>query len=460
MRAVLINPPWAKRRGNLWRHVAGVVPNMGLAALAAFARRAGHEVEIVDAAAEGLDAEQVARRTAGAGLDVIGISASTSVFPAAVAVAERLARAHPEAQVVFGGAHPTALPDQVLACRWIDAVVRGEGEETFAELLDGRPLHQIPGLSFRADGQVVHNPDRPLLDDLDRLPLPAYDLLPMSAYRPPLGGYLRLPAVAMITSRGCPGRCTFCFHRMWRGKVRCRSPEKVVEEMMLLASRYRVREISFYDDTFTARRGATRELCRRLIQAPHRLTWSCEARADVVDAETLSLMAQAGCHQICFGAESASDEILRRMNKRVDRAGVERAVRLTQQAGIRARAAFMLGSPGETERSLRATLRYAIELRPDVVQFNITTPFPGTELYDWAVREGALLSTDWSRYDHAHGLLDLPEAPPELVERCYRQAHRSFYLRPAYLLRRLRDIRSWRELTMNLRALVAIAQRT
>jgi len=449
LNVLLINPPWHQKTGNMWRHIKSCVPPFGLALIASVLEGRGHRVSILDCNAERIGLDRLRESLPQGGWDFVGVSSTTPLFPNALAVARNARELFPGARVVLGGVHPSVFPEEALAAPEIDFVVRREGEETFTELVEGKEAAGIPGLSWK-DGPVpVHNPDRPARPTITDLPLMAYHLLPMGKYGSALGSYLRTPSIGMMVSRGCPGRCTYCFGPYLGKKVRFRTADQIVEEIELLTTRYGIREISFYDDTFTTFPALVQEVCRTLLDRKVDLTWSCFSRVDRVDQDTLLLMRKAGCHQIMYGIESADPQILKNINKRIDLARAREVVRLTRKAGIRVRAAFMLGNPGETEESMRRTTRFAKELRPDFVVYNITTPFPGSEMFAWAEGNGHLLTRDWEKYDLATAVLDLPTVGHETVRRAYRAAYRGFYLRPSYVARRLLGTRSWQDIKMN-----------
>lgn len=170
--------------------------------------------------------------------------------------------------------------------------------------------------------------------DLDKLPFPSYSKLPMQKYRSALGAARRSPSIGMITSRGCPGQCTFCFSGMFGSKIRFMSPRRVLEHILYLKANYGIKEISFYDDTFTANRKRVEDLCRSMIDEKIDISWSCFARVDTVNPDILRLMKEAGCHQICYGFESADEDILKAINKKIDTDKSFRAVLWTKEAGI------------------------------------------------------------------------------------------------------------------------------
>jgi radical SAM superfamily enzyme YgiQ (UPF0313 family) len=461
MEVLLVNPPQKFRRESIWRTIMGCTPPLGLALLGAVLERAGHAAAVIDANAEMLGEEQFRQRLEGLraahGAPAwVGLTSSTNTFHAALRFARVVRAVFPGAKVVFGGVHASILPDEALAEPAVDAVARGEGEETLLALLRGEAPARIPGLSFRDGGASVHTPDREQLADLAELPIPAYHLLPMHLYRPALGSYRRLPAVGTVISRGCPGRCTFCYGHHLGRLTRYRPIASVLEEIHLLQANWGIRELSFYDDTFTARRGYVAELCEALLAARVDLTWSCFSRVDTVSPELLDLMRRAGCHQICFGIESGSEEILKNIRKHISLPKAKDAIAWTRKAGIETRATFMLGNPGETLQTMEQTLRLALELDPDIALFNITTPFPGTEMFAWADERGYLTTKDWSAYDLSRPVMCLPTVSQEQILAFYAAAHRRFYRRAGYLMRRLLRIRTLEDVRSNWRAVRAV----
>lgn len=454
MRILLINPPWViLNQKNVWRNVASVMPPLGVAWLAAVLEQDGHQVAILDAHAERMHVAAVTPWIREHGpFDLIGITATTPLIGNALELARQIKQEWPLVNVVLGGVHPTVRPAEVLGEQAVDLVVRGEGENTLREIAAGKPHETIQGLSYRHEGQVVHNPDRELIRDLDSLPLPAYHLLPMHRYRPAAGAAKRTPATSVLATRGCPGRCTFCY-RIFGDRLRFRSGARVAEEVKMLQDRYGIREICFYDDTFTAIKREVRAFCQAIRDLKLDLTWSCFTRIDAFDEETFRMMKSAGCHQVMVGIESASQDILKNIHKKIDVDNVEQIVRSMQKIGLEVRAAFMLGNPGETEATMEENIRFALRLDPDLVQFNITTPFPGTEMFRWAEENDLLLTKNWEDYDLSRPVMKLPTVDPEVVQRFYDSAHRRFFLRPKFILKRLWQLRSPTELASAVRGL-------
>lgn len=419
------------------------MPPLGLGWIAAVLEQAGHEVRILDAHAEQITMSQIDSALSALGtIDMVGVTATTAQIDSALSISTKAKMHWPASIVVLGGVHPTVLPDEVLSHYAVDVVVRGEGELTMLDLAAHKPLQKVPGVSYRDDGNVVHNPDRKLVTDLDSLPFPAYHRLPMSRYYPAKGAYKRLPAISMLGTRGCVGKCTFCF-RMFGARVRVRSGRLIAEEVKFLQERYGIKEICFYDDTFTFVKKEVYAFCAAISVLGIDITWSCFSRVDAVDEDLLLAMKDAGCHQIMFGIESGSCDILQTIRKGADLEMAMTAVRAAKKARIDVRAAFMIGNPGETRDSMEETLRFAIRLDPELAVFNIATPFPGTEMFDWAKSNGYLTTRNWKDYDPCHPVMKLPTVSREEISRFYQRAYRRFYLRPRYILRRLWKLRTF-----------------
>ncbi len=458
MKILLINPPWSIKPTNIWAKIGGVLPPLSLGYLASVLRGEGASVSILDMNALSIPLEKVRGQIESEDYDWIGITCTTNLAGNAYRIAAIAREARPEAKIIMGGVHPTVLPDEVMSDPNVDLVVRGEGERTVLELLQGKPLKDIQGISYRENDEVVHNPDRPFIANLDELPFPAYDLLPVREYVPALGGYKRLPAISVITSRGCSGSCIYC-NNYYGHKVRKRSPDSIIEEIKLLIERYGIKEIYFFDDSFTEKEELVIELCRKMVEHKLDITWSCFARINLVSETMLRAMKQAGCHHVSYGIESGNEQILRSIKKPMKLDKIREVIAMTHRVGIETLLGFMFGLPGETEQTMQQTMRFAIELAPDMVIYDITTPFPGTELYKWAKEQGYLKTENWSDYDLYTPVMELPTVSEDQIMRYHSIAHRRFYLRASYLGRRLIKTRSYLDLKQNVIAFIAMLTR-
>jgi len=294
----------------------------------------------------------------------------------------------------------------------------------------------VLGLTYRVNGVIKRNPPRPPIKDLDSLPMPAYHLLPMERY---VSEGLRYATV--ISSRGCPFECVFCSSSRICGKRwRARSTEKVVEEVQLLTDKYRVQSIEFVDDNFTLNRKRVKGICKEFVKRGIDLFWVCGSRVDSVNSELVSNLSKANCLLIYLGVESGSQRILDYMMKGITLSQSERAVRLAKRYGLEVAASFILGMPDETVSEIEDTIKFAIKLDPEFAQFTIATPYPGTELYDYALENNLLITRDWSKYDTLTPVMRTVIGVKRLVT-LFRKAYFKFYGRIGYVISQIRKRR-------------------
>jgi radical SAM superfamily enzyme YgiQ (UPF0313 family) len=348
-----------------------------------------------------------------------------------------------------GGPYPIAEGGRCLfdEDRHLDAVVTGEGEHTCVEMLgrldEGRGLEGVQGIVFRQGGRIIDNGPRPLVTDLDSLPFPARDLLTDAMkYIPPPATYRRKPVAVMITSRGCNRRCLYCFQmdRDRKHGIRYRSVANVLEEVELCLSQG-YREIKFIDDTLAADYDRAMELAREIKARGLDFTWFASACVNQVDKPLLEAFRDAGCWAILFGAESGVQKNLNAIRKGITLDQTRRAVRAAREAGLFVLTPFLFGIPGETFEEGLETIRFAIELDPDVANFHAITPFPGTDLYD-NVEDYGTMSPELTDFTY-QGIAFTPHSMTrEEIAELRQLAFRKFYSRPSFLLRRLLAIRT------------------
>jgi len=439
MRVCLINPPWRANNDNIWLHIRGVNPPLGLLYLAAYLEKAKIEVDVVDFQISSWNWEEIEQKIKFLNYDFFGVTATTSIVHNAYQLCKIIKRFHPLSKVIFGGVHATALPNEALDKEGIDYVIRGEGEEALFKLIQKEPLDDIVGLSYKKNGQYRHIKSAVAIPDLDVLPPPAYHKINLANYRPAVGAYKRLPAISLLTTRGCVGKCTFC--NSANIPLRVRSAENVFQEIEMLSKKYGIKEISFYDDTFTVYHKNIERLCGLIIKNKLDLTWSCFARTDCVNLDLLKMMKRAGCHQVMYGIESADLQILKNIKKNIDFKKNKQAVEITKKAGITVRCTFMFGSPGETEETIEDTIRYSMHLNPDIALYNITTPYPGTEMFEWAKNSNYLITENWDDYDLSKPVMKLPTIDMQVLKQKYKQAFIRFYFRPKFIFKKIFSIR-------------------
>jgi radical SAM superfamily enzyme YgiQ (UPF0313 family) len=436
-------------------------PSLGLAYLGAVSERQSHAVRIYDGDVEHISLERVLRDFAP---DLVGITANTIQIKSAwrdAAIVKSVA----DLPVVLGGPHPTVLPTESAGRPEVDIVVRGEGEATWEELCQWRgadgewrgaisDLQSVPGISYQTpDGQVHHNPDRPVIENLGSLPLPAYHLFRLDRYTnlQPTVDRIAGPSYPILTSRGCPYRCTYCSQigpRLWR----MRSPENVVAEWRWLVRDLGAAEIGVLDDSFNINRQRVLDICDLLIKEElTHVPWIMinGIRANLADKELLGRMKQAGCIRSAFGVESGNQEILDSViDKQLTLEQVRAAFKAAKEVGMETIGFFMVGLPGETEETMEDTIRFAIELDPVVANFSMATPFPGTEMSRIVEEKGRLLVKDYDDFAFFEGRasFEMDGMTAELVERKWKEAYRRFYLRPSRVMRTLLKKETWLDL--------------
>ncbi len=385
--------------------------------LAAALRAEGHEVEILDLLLARTTPEKIERRMQSLRPELVGITSVTLNHHIASHIAEIVRKCDEQVPIVMGGPHVSfEIEGSFRDLPALDFIGIGEGEHTVVELaraLEGRmDLRDVRGLALRdrRSGSVLRTPPRPLEDDLDELPPPARDLVPLARY-------LAFDSHAsVVTSRGCPYECIFCSAPAWTGrKVRYRNPSRCVDEIEEL-SELGFREITIEDDLFTLYRKHFLAVCGELIRRDTGIRWNAFSRVDTITPEVVEIMARAGCQAICFGVESGNQEVLDIVKKKSDLAKVREAMRMTRSVGITALASFIIGLPGETEETLRKTVEFAESLQQEfgsLYGFHVLSPFPGTEVRERAEHYGLeILSNDWRDYDANHVVSRTPGADP------------------------------------------------
>ncbi|TRO46413.1 radical SAM protein, partial [Candidatus Bathyarchaeota archaeon] len=412
----------------------------GLSYLGAVAKKEGHDVTVIDCQAEKLTYEAFRERVRRTPSDVVGVTATTLLYKSAMKLINIAKQEHPQAITMLGGSHGTFWDTNALnEYPSLDMVVRKEGEITFIELLNKlqtkASLKNVLGITFRSEkGKIVRSEDRPFLKDLDSLPFPAHNLLPLDALK--RMGKVLFP---LITSRGCVFWCDFCSTvRMFGRGYRWRSPKNVVDEMEMIHDNYGTNQFTFYDDAFTVNRERAIEICEELHARKLDLIWDCGTRVDMVDRELLKTMHDAGCIAVWLGVESGSEVILDAMNKGIKLEQTRRAYKTAHEVGLMTIANVVIGFPGETEQTAKATINFVKELNPDDVGFYVATPYPGTPMYEQVKKNGWLRVTDFDKYDTAGPTFETPWLTMEKLSEIRYKAYQDFYLRLGYVLKMMR----------------------
>src|SRR3989344_3778235 len=405
MKVLLLNPPFTDY-GGLEGHGGKALP-LNLAYLAAYLRvkRPEIEIKVLDCEGLGLSYFQIEEEIKTIRPAIVGLTAPTPAFAQVLEVCRIIKNISRDIVVVVGGPHPTALP-----------------KETVAE------------------------------KDLDALPFPARVLFPLDIYFPPPTKRMSdKKAGNMISSRGCPYQCTYCMASyMWQRKVRFRSIKNVVDEIEECINKYGLGEFNFHDELFTVNKKRTIEFCQEVKKRDLDIVWVCMCRVDYLDEETLREMKSAGCRKIMFGFESGSQMILDIMKKRVALDKAEEAVRLVKKAGIKTAGNFMFGNIGETEETIKQSIKLAKKLNCDTMGFFVASPYPGTEFYETAKARGYFRKDiewkDFTLVSNNLPPLNLPGLPAERILYWQKRAFREYYLRPRYVLMKIAGVNSWVDL--------------
>ena len=448
MRIALVHPTgsnWMPGKKDITSTANRMAP-LGLLSMAAYLQQNGHHVLVYDCLGPQAAAGNRGHvdRILAFRPDLVGFSATTSGFLDGYELAGRLKELAPQTKIVFGGVHVSALGG-VLLERFphIDFLCMGEGELTLAELAEGSDPAGIAGLVYRQNGRPHANAPRAHISDLDRLPFPAYENLAgfPQGYHLPLFSYIRRPGATMITSRGCPFQCSYCDRSVFKRGFRYNSAEYIFEHMRYLRKRFNVRHVNIYDDLFTADRRRIVALCQRLATESLGLQFNCAVRVGHTDDELLQMLRDAGCLQVSLGIETADTGLLQEHKPGVVLDKVKETVRRIQAAGMRAKGLFMMGLPGETEASIRATSDFALSLGLDDMNMSKFTPFPGAPIWATVTREGDL-DEDWRKMN----CLNFVYVPTgiesrQTLDRLYNRHVKRFYTDPAW--RRKFRLRWW-----------------
>ncbi|MGO8807551.1 MAG: B12-binding domain-containing radical SAM protein [Candidatus Bathyarchaeia archaeon] len=384
--------------------VAGRLPPLGLAYVASVLEKSGFQVEIYDNYLLERPIEEVKSEIRKCSPEIVGLTCNSLSYERVVEMAKTVKEACPSCRVIIGGPHASYMPETLLEHPEIDYVVVGEGERAMVQLVfnitkgeKASAAAQIPGVACKIGGEIAETPPQ-FIANLDEVPIPARQLLPMRMYVRELSYLSVKPVDTMSIHRGCPYRCAYCETReLWGSACRAFSPQRVIDEIQQIVETYGTKGIYFVGDNFTINKKRTTELCRLMKSNKIDLKWTCETRSDLINKELLSEMKSAGCQTMFFGVESGSPRILQKLNKGIDLQEVVKAFELCRQVGVQTVTSFMLGIPGETVDDMNETFDFAKKLKADWCQFNIYIACPGSALYDEVINKGL--------YDQMYGYL-------------------------------------------------------
>lgn len=452
-RALLINPSYRDSYGSAKASMINpIYPTLSLLTTAAMAESRGHTIKILDMSYMQYDSRVVEEAVRSFRPDVVGVTATTPLMNQLRDMSVLIKDVSEDIVLVGGGSHVSALPAESLQESRLDIVAVGEGDYTFADIMDGDDWAEIPGIHYRKDGGIYATPPRPFVKDLDDLPMPAWHLYRSAEYRNKISRMLcRRPPLTMVEfSRGCVFKCDFCASKntMALG-YRKKSPRRCAEEMKAVKA-FGYNEVALADDIFTSDADWAKEVAEEIIRSGVKIAWTCSngIRVESADAELFKTLARAGCYRVSFGFESGNDAVLKAFGKS-GKASLEKgykAVKLARAAGIEVNGFFMLGLSPDTEESMRETIEFARSLPLDILKFGITIAFPGTPMFREYRQKGLIRSYNWDDYFiytekvlFAHPNLDF-EQVKEFAVLGYRHA---VLTNPSFIARRLwRGIRT------------------
>ena len=477
MRVLLINPRFQLPIDTR------TTPHLGLAYLAAVSERRGDEVRVFDMDVEDMPLRDFVREYKP---DIVGITSNTPQVKQGWYAAREI-KSVLDVLIVQGGPHVSALPEESASRPEIDVVARGEGEDTWinlcevieeqkrnnpnfksADLLDAanKTLDGVLGITYQAsDGKIRHTHERPAINDLDSLPFPAYHYFKMEKYtslQPAMDAIAMGKSFSIMTSRGCPYRCTFCSQSVMAEKWRARTPEGVVKEWAHLVRDLGAQEIGVLDDSANINRKRLHDLADLLIKEKlNHVPWILinGIRANLADEDLLRHLKQAGLLRLAFGVETGDEDILESIDKRVTHEQIKQAFKNAKKVGLETVGFFIIGLPGDTEETMEKTIKFACELDPLVANFSMMTPYPGTKVWEQVHRNGGqMLVKDWQDYVFFEGKarFEMGETTAAVQEKKWKEAYRRFYLRPHRIAMTLARKSTWQHFPRTLRMALKI----
>ncbi len=436
MKVLFVNPP---QTASKYKFMGVIAPPLGIAYMAGVLQENNIDVEILDASAEDMDFKDVEKELLKKKPDLVALTALTPTIGRALETAQVVKETLPDSIVVMGGYHPTFNFIETLEDENVDIVIRGEGEYIMLNLVQAlenqSSLHDVKGIVFedKNSKEIVVNPEAPLIQDLDELPFPALNLLPMKKYR-----LLDMDThmTTMITTRGCPMQCSFCSSAAMHGKkIRERSVENIVDEIEYLKTNYDIDTIAFMDDTFTLKKRKVMAICDEILKRNIEIMWGCTSRVDTLDEKLLKKMKEAGCITIFIGVESADQQQLDNMCKNTTIAKIENAFKIAHKLKIRTIASVALGMPGDTKEIMNKTVKFVHKLKPNYAIYSLATPYPGTRFYKEAFEKNLIKIKDWSKYTLITPILETIDCSLNDMRKIQAKAFMKFYLRPHYIIR-------------------------
>ena len=456
MKVLLVNPPRENEiignNPSIIEEERGCNPPLGLLYIGGYLEKyADHDIAIIDSQVEKLTYCSLASRISSLKPDVVGLTVMTLTLIDVIKTINIVKELDKNTKIVLGGPHVHLFPNETIKLKNVDYLVLGEGEEAFKELLDYiddiSQLRKIQGLAFRDNGNIINTGMRPPVKNLDKLPFPARHLTPYKKYNSLLSK--REISTTIFTSRGCPYKCSFCDRPHLGKQFRARSFTSVVDELEE-CTKMGIYDFLFYDDTFTVNRQRVIDICNEIIKRKLDICWDIRARVDTINEQILNSLKMAGCQGIHYGVEAGSEKILKVLNKGITIKKVKDVFELTRKYKIPILAYFMIGNPTETLKDIYTTFRVMKMLNSDYVHLTILTPFPGTKIYYDGLKKETIKRDYWKEFATNPTSEFIPPHWDEVftkeqLNNLLIKGYRSFYLRPSYIFKRIRRLKSCRE---------------
>ena len=453
MKILLLNPPSIDNKAyiregrcnqeqGVW---ATLWPPISLATCGAILKNGGHQVEILDCAAQQISFNSFLTHLKKNGrYSLIVYSTATPSINSDLILSDEIKNVDSKVKTAVFGTHVSILSDDCLAkSKTLDFVISNEPEETLKELVacleQGLDLSKVKGLSYKDANNVIHNEKRSFIKSLDSLPFPAWELLNLDNYRLPLIGEKFL---IISPIRGCPYSCTFCTAQTYYGKkLRKKSVRKIIEEIKFCINHFGIKYFFIWADTFTADQNYVINFCQQVIDSKLDIKWTCNSRVDTVDQKTLNIMSKSGCWMISYGFETGNQRILDSIKKKININQSFKAVDMANKAGIKITGHFVLGFPGENKETLNATIKLALSLEIDIAQFYCAVAFPGSYIYTLAMDNGWINEVKFNDFRQDRAIMNLPGLKPSTVNEFRKKAFYKFYIRPRQIFKIIRLMR-------------------
>lgn len=436
MRIFFLNPlPDLKLSLGIYRFLYTPVPPIWAGYMCAIAQKYTKDIEVLDNSVEKLDISQTISRIKEFKPDLLCISVLTQTANFSFKVSRAIREILPRTKIIMGGAHASYFSYDIVKSGLADAAVKGEGEETFEEILgsfqDSGEVRVSKGAVFRSDGEIISTLNRDRIKDLDSIPFPAWEYFRkyMKFYKPVPPNKKVVPVLTILGSRGCPFSCNFCMVQMGR-KYTIRSPENICDEMETFYENFGCKHFWFVDPLFPPSKSLGLKILSYMIKRGigKKMSWDCETRAQIIDDELAEALKESGCELVALGIEGGNDKILENINKKQTVEEVRKAVKSLKKYGIRVMGLYMLGTPGENEKLAEETIKFARNLGTYGAKFSITVPYPGTELWENYIKgKYEFKEEDWDRFSSY--ISELPykmewtELTPKKLIKLQRKAH-------------------------------------